>query len=811
MKNRFLLLISLLCTAVFLSACGADAPAADSDTAGTAAPAIPLTLIGEGAPAYTIIRADNAAKEETDAAVLVRRYMEKCGLRAQISTDWEKNPVLEYEIVIGNTSRPTIDPGMTLSPYDMGEEGFFVQVSGSRIYIAGGSPAATGKAAEHFLREFFGYTGEDTAPIPTTVTIPGDYAYTEKQQFAVTSVRVDGRDLREFRIAWDDSVDDRTARPWAASVQELLYRNYGIRPVIDEGNNLDAPALLLSPTEKGEALLRVSVQNGDLLLSGMPEHGFTLGVQRFLREYLSDKQGDVVMNSDFSCTIKWESAVLYSEFGAVGDGKTDDIAAIIAAHEFANANGLPVKADEGMTFYIGPSATGATIMTDTDFSGASFIIDDRNVPLNQRSAAVFHVPYSVKTYRLNNLQTVRRGQTNLGITLPEDSLIILNDETTMRYIRKGNMSGTIKTQANSGYMQTEMILADKNGNVDPATPIIWDYDRITLASVIPLEEKTLTIKGGTFTTLVNEKIPESDYFKRGFIITRSNVVLDGVTHYVEGEGPDGSPYYSFLHLNNCADITVQNCVFTPHRTFFYTRSDGVRMSAGTYEITPMRVLNLTLKNCSQTVDINNQKYWGIFASNFCKNITMDGCSFSRFDAHQGVTNATIRNSELGYQGINAIGFGTLRVENSTIHNQTLINLRYDYGSAWDGDVIIKNCTWDPGRGTNLTSAYYAIIGGSNTEDHDFGYACSMPRNITIENLRVDDSKGTASYKGIMLFADMNPKRKSEAYEASVQYPYAVTETVTLSGFSSVKGKDWIVSTNEFMFRNVKIHDTDAQK
>ena len=39
--------------------------------------------------------------------------------------------------------------------------------------------------------------------------------------------------------------------------------------------------------------------------------------------------------------------VTYEEFGAVGDGKTDDQMAIVAAHEAANAKGLPVRECDG--------------------------------------------------------------------------------------------------------------------------------------------------------------------------------------------------------------------------------------------------------------------------------------------------------------------------------------------------------------------------------------------------------------------------------------------------------------------------------
>jgi len=71
--------------------------------------------------------------------------------------------------------------------------------------------------------------------------------------------------------------------------------------------------------------------------------------------------------------------VRYSDFGAKGDGKTDDIDAIAAAHAFANLKGLLVKADEGATYYIGGKDRTAVIRTDTDFGTAAFIIDIRHL------------------------------------------------------------------------------------------------------------------------------------------------------------------------------------------------------------------------------------------------------------------------------------------------------------------------------------------------------------------------------------------------------------------------------------------------
>jgi hypothetical protein len=74
--------------------------------------------------------------------------------------------------------------------------------------------------------------------------------------------------------------------------------------------------------------------------------------------------------------------VTYEDFGAVGDGKTEDFEAIYKTHEYANAHGLTVKGTPGKTYYINDTKFGtdtvhtAKIKTNVDWCGAHFIIDD---------------------------------------------------------------------------------------------------------------------------------------------------------------------------------------------------------------------------------------------------------------------------------------------------------------------------------------------------------------------------------------------------------------------------------------------------
>ena len=64
--------------------------------------------------------------------------------------------------------------------------------------------------------------------------------------------------------------------------------------------------------------------------------------------------------------------------------------------------------------------------------------------------------------------------------------------------------------------------------------------------------------------------------------------LDDVKHYVTGEGKNSAPYYGFLNIEECADITVKNCVFTARKQY----------SPGTYDMKLTRALNVTFENCT---------------------------------------------------------------------------------------------------------------------------------------------------------------------------------------------------------------------
>ncbi|HQU52242.1 MAG TPA: right-handed parallel beta-helix repeat-containing protein [Saprospiraceae bacterium] len=506
----------------------------------------------------------------------------------------------------------------------------------------------------------------------------------------------------------------------------------------------------------------------------------------------TDEAGLMILNISLKERMKINRRgwVEYGDLGAKGDGKTDDLTAIAATHALANELTLPVKASDNAVYYIGGSARIAIIRTNTDFGSASFIIDDTRV--ENHNAPVFLVESSLPSFHPDGLTTLKRDQQHLDLALCGPCLISVTNEHVKHYIRYG-------LNQDNGASQTDIFLVDADGNVDQNAPILWDFDQITDVSAQPIDMQPLIIRGGRFTTIANQAESKYTYYSRNLAIRRSNVQLIGLEHRIEGEGDHGAPYGGFINISECANVQVRNTILTGHKTYQTIGSAGKPVSMGTYDIIVNRALNVSFVNCRQTNDIDDRTYWGIMGSNYSKNLLYDSCIFSRFDAHKGVANATIRNSTLGHMGINAIGSGTFTVENSTIRGNSIINLRSDYGSTWQGSFVIRDCTFIPAGGRPVQAA---LINGSYSGQHDFGYTCYMPEKITIQNLFIDDTSHPEKYQGPAIFANFNPNRTNDSYREP--FPYILTKAVILENVTTASGLELRRSDNPFMFEKVKI-------
>jgi hypothetical protein len=477
--------------------------------------------------------------------------------------------------------------------------------------------------------------------------------------------------------------------------------------------------------------------------------------------------------------------VTYETFGATGNGVTDDLPAICEAHAYANAHGLPVRTKPDATYHLGSRALTAIIATDTDWNTSRFTIDDTQVEDHKRP--IFEVRSLLEPEELR-IDRLTRDQQQLDVRPEHDCHVLVENDRTRRYIRRG-------LNQNAGVPQHDCFVLHRDGSIEGA--IDWDYETLTRIEAHPIDKQPLVLRGGVFTTFANqmEQPVGYNYWSRNIEITRSNTELDGLTHYVVGETAVGHPYRGFLSAQQCARITLRNCFATGHKIYSTIGAAGKPVNMGSYDIHANNVVDFHMINCRMN-HICDRTRWGVIASNFCKNILLEDCTLSRMDTHMGVSGTyTIRRCSLGHMGLNAIGRGVLTVEESTLYGNALVSFRGDYGSTWEGDLVIRNCRWVPACGD---TTWPHMIHVSNDGMHDFGYACSMPREITIKGVFVDDSNHPDDYEGMYLFTDPDNTHiegREAALPAERPFPYKRCQKITVRELSTASGKAPRVAPN----------------
>ncbi len=511
------------------------------------------------------------------------------------------------------------------------------------------------------------------------------------------------------------------------------------------------------------------------------------------------------MENNFKDLIK-RGFVKYSDFGAFGDGVSEDFVALYNAHVFANEHGLDVFADAGATYYIHDFDKPIPIKTNTDFTGAKFIIDDTgDAVFEHRTLPLFLVDkdndakyYSNDELKSNfSVSAINFGDTSipwLKGKLEVKSLIRFTNSKHRDFIRYGS-------NVNSGNPRTDCLLVDTDGSVDGDTPVAFDFSDVTEIEIFRTDDKPITIKGGYFETICCRVVAATEFenkwrgYYRAFKVIRSNTTVCDMTHKMidepdipntgYGRGEDEKlrqsyPYYGFVYFYNTFNSYAKNLALCGHTTYYEDKPTSTKpVPMGSYDLVIEYSSHVYCENITNGVDINDTRYWGIMSSNGAKNMEFKNCSMSRFDAHRGFWNARLIGCTFG-QTINVIGGGRIEITDTTRTTGThFIALRGDYGATFNGDIILKNCTYlgkKSYRGVKTDEfsdkGIVLIFCGfhADTEkflEWDFGYTCYMPRKIYIEDLKLGLPCNTFVFNNI----------EDAGFDGTHKNTYQITETV----------------------------------
>ena len=523
----------------------------------------------------------------------------------------------------------------------------------------------------------------------------------------------------------------------------------------------------------------------------------------------------------------------YEDFGAVGDGVTDDFDAIIAAHEAANlwqaanpGQRALVRATPGATYYIGPSYTNphyfggtyrpyssfpavtgnmwvagwyqlthqyrhearwAVIQTDVDWNTANFIIDDRTLGRRDLFNDVrfggarniflvesVHAPITISNPANFPVYPGMLTYNLPGINFP--ALVLAENTNHMQFGR--TWDGL--TLSHGGFYQNELFLIDQNGVIDQSGPVVWDFTPTSI-TVFPVDEIELNIRGGNFNTVVN-RVDLAGYIERGIIIHRSNVTLEGINHILTNERAYGTPentgrrpsYSGFFAVEWAANTVMRDISTMSHQSVTW----------GSYSIHIGFAINLLMQNVVQSNPISilppNPNRHGVINTDWSKNIVLNGVRINRFDAHRGITNLTILNSTLGNHGINLVGCGLFYMNNTTVTGRaSMITLRPDYGLRWEGEVVMRNNIFYT---TSRTPTLFADFGGvpfSGTLNH--GYSSSLPLDIIIDGLDIR-YMGAGDITDLFVFQDFLTAGYNHD---TAPFPLRMSESIAITGLTGI--------------------------
>lgn len=763
--RRYTSLFLALCTLLSLIACTAEVP--EETTAGqpTTEPEVTepideavetFDLIEDSKLLYTIIRPESATQTNINAALMINKHVKNNGVEASLS-DWADKTGEKLEILVGETKYLPDDIFEGIDLLNLGMDGFVIKHYGNKIIIAGNNDTALIDAAGFFIENFLDIKGGKT-------TMPKNYCHISSNGAFLSELTLGGIDISEFALACDAGFEEP-----ASYIKELVKAKCGA-DLSDAGEK----KILLTASGAEGNIVSAKFENGNLVIRAKDAEAMKKAVVCFWYENIAYSLGTFDLPADTAYSRDLSKTIFYSDYGVTQSDSICCREQLYDVHAKANEKGYKVFADYGAKYYIASVGKSVIIDTDVEWGNAQFTIDDSQVTPDKRGNWIFTLLERTDSYKIDSIKTLTRDMTNLGVTFPESSIVTFYDDKSTHYVRYGG-------NADNGQTKRDSVVVDKNGNIDMDAPLMWDFDNITSITVLPIEEETRYISGGIFTTIANQAPSEYTYYARGLKINRSNTVLTGMKHYITGEGPTGAPYNGFLSVNNCAYVTVKNCVFTGHKTY-----QSPTTAMGSYDIGMGNSISVSFVNCTQANDINDSKCWGVSGTNYCKNFVYDTCILSRFDAHKGVANATIKNSVIGHSGASIIGYGTLLIENSTFFTNKIINLRSDYGSSWEGDIIIRNCTVSPVTQSNVT-----VITGSNNGEHNFGYPCYAGINVVIDGLTIENAKQA------YIFANLNSNCKSADYVP--QYPFYAPQKVTVKNINTTLKEGLKVSPNEYLF------------
>ena len=763
-------------------------------------------IVKDSEASFNIVISNSASGSTNLMVDKLVKLLSELGVETKKVTE-DKEASTDFEVLIGDVKERGAE--YDIDEHTLGLKGYEIRLIGNKLVIVGGTDEALSEAVEIFKSDILGIK-KDTESITDVTVSEEDNVIKVQDNYRILGLSVEGAELNTFFIKVDTS--NKELNSTAKSLQTALYTAKGYW--LDIYDAKDAPSgkcieIKVSDAGGKDGFI-VHVVDGNLLIETEFPNKILGAVEKFVSKNISTVVGKAVdFGKKFSYTDELRY-VYYSEFGAVGDGVTDDFAALYDTHVYANKYGHTVKGDSGKTYYIGftnirgNKALSIPVKTDVEWGTSKFFIDDKVINATRehqemRTSYIFTVASSFDNWKTTytakdeTIASIVNGfkaaeTTNIGFAPGYKALLVVIDDNNYAY----NRWGTHATE-NPPY-QREVTVVDAEGNIIENNEFLLDFTGVTKVEVYRADDEPITLIGGEFTTNANEAPPVYTSYSRGILFNRSNATIKNTVHKIINEpvqawndlenGPKtgSAPYSAFFCWVYSNNTTLDSIVPQGHKTYqdFEYDENGkavkIHSQMGTYDIGGNHACGAYLKNCKQSNFFKDEAtktpwlesdYWGIMGSNHTKNITFDGCRLTRFDAHAGVYNVNIKNTEIVF--IKLTGGGVANIENTTVYEPTntsnyFLELREDYGSTWNGTINIKDCNYFNYVNPNHVTAKEVTLISAQWNNWDFGnYKTHLP-DVNIDNLFIRETSDK-----MYIFRNLNSNSPNDTFDADRVY------------------------------------------
>lgn len=381
--------------------------------------------------------------------------------------------------------------------------------------------------------------------------------------------------------------------------------------------------------------------------------------------------------------IKLANIVSVTDFGAVGDGVTDDTAAIQAAVSAANASGALLKFAPG-TYKI-TGSTRISIKTNVDFAGAvidasawtaGFKFERAKTPVTYGAGSSVVTAFNASTLKVADSaffdgwgSTTEVNNALVKITTDQDYFRyrggIQKRVELNRMLRRGVATAALR-HTMSGVNATSVVVYPMEDRCTTAENLVIDVrGRAAISSpLIWIETSLHKLRNVTF--LTDDNVFETSNPTLVYCDNSCHIEIDGLYlpwAPVATSGSGGASVFTYtMDISNSFDVVVRNA-----------KSDGPG--------------------------------WGTVGNNTCQRVVFEKCDLSRIDFHLPFREyLRVRDCVVGSWGVSVSALGDLEIENTRFVqrsanayvpgvNGRFIAARTDAGGFCDGHLRVRDCSF----------------------------------------------------------------------------------------------------------------------